>query len=105
MKILNEDTRSYEFPVGDFSIIYAHVRAKEEVEEARHCRDSCHMKKRKEADVKPWFGIEIAPQDSQTDRINANNWILPAISVSFRAARRSTAKRAQTTTTTTSVGR
>lgn len=26
-------------------------------------------------------GIEIAPRDSQTDRINANNWILPAISV------------------------
>lgn len=26
-------------------------------------------------------GIGIAPRDSQTDRINANNWILPAISV------------------------
>jgi len=28
-------------------------------------------------------GIGIAPRDSQTDRINANNWILPAISVSL----------------------
>jgi len=28
-------------------------------------------------------GVEIAPRDSQTERINANNWILPAISVSL----------------------
>lgn len=48
-------------------------------------------------------GIGIALRDSQADRINANNWILPAISVSLERRAAQLRNAPQTTTTASKV--
>jgi len=73
----------------------------EEMEEKRHCRDSCRTKKRKggECEVSAW---DRNRSSGFSDRPNQCKQLDIAGNISFlRAARRSTAKRAQTTTTTT----
>lgn len=72
--------------MGAFSIIYAHVRGKGSacVARGRRRRGGRRAQTRDEFSYGGCeVGIGIAPRDSQTDRINANNWILPAISVSL----------------------
>lgn len=101
-------TGSYEFPAGAFSIIYAHVRCEGRGRERRHLTA---RKKREEvagckrgvsfrtAYVKTGWDRNRSPGFS--DRPNQCKQLDIAGNISFlRAVRRSTAKRAQTTTTT-----